>query len=176
MADMLGGQVEAAVKRGEIKLDDLFAAPRVARELAMSISEPGLVVADSARTKMRTQAGISLTTRKYSQQSVNTFLGFRYSFSWDQKLFDNASFSTAFIFDDNLAKISDWRYEWNINLAAPLSKKLALKTGVRIMRNNRPPDLEVPLFDPEGQDTGLKVFIPRGKVDTIFTTSLVLNF
>lgn len=136
----------------------------------------GLVMADSARTKMRTQAGISFTIRKYSQQSANTFLGFRFSFSWDQKLFDNASFSTAFIFDDNLAKISDWRYEWNINLAAPVSKKLALKTGVRILRNNRPPDLSVPLFDAEGLDTGLKVMIPRGKVDTFFTTSFVLNF
>jgi len=60
-------------------------------------------------------------------------------------------------------------------VAAPLSRKLSLKTGVRLLRNNRPPDLEVPLFDPQGQETGLRVFIPRGKVDTFFTTSLVLN-
>lgn len=136
----------------------------------------GLVMADSERTKMRTQAGISFTVRKYSQQPVSAFLGFRYSFSWEQKLFDNASFATAFIFDDNLARISDWRYEWNFNVAAPINKKLSLKTGVRILRNNRPPDLSVPLFDAEGLDTGLKVMIPRGKVDTFFTTSFVLNF
>ncbi len=136
----------------------------------------GLVMADSARTRMRTQAGISFTVRKYSQQPVSAFLGFRYSFSWEQKLFDNASFATAFIFDDNLARISDWRYEWNFNVAAPINKKLSLKTGVRILRNNRPPDLSVPLFDAEGLDTGLKVMIPRGKVDTFFTTSFVLNF
>jgi len=136
----------------------------------------GLVVADSARTKIRTQAGLSLTIRKYSQQPVNTFLGFRYNLTWEQKLFDNASFATAFIFDDNLARISDWRYEWNFNVAAPLNKKLALKTGVRILRNNRPPDLKVPLFTTEGLETGTTVLIPRGKVDTFFTTSLVLNF
>ena len=35
-----------AVSGVRLKLDDLFAAPRVARELAMTISEPGLVVAD----------------------------------------------------------------------------------------------------------------------------------
>lgn len=136
----------------------------------------GLVMADSARTKMRTQAGLSFTIRKYSQQPVNTFLGFRYSLSWEQRLFDNASFATAFIFDDNLARISDWRYEWNFNVAAPLNKKLSLKTGVRILRNNRPPDLSVPLFTPEGAETGTSVLIPRGKVDTFFTTSFVLNF
>ncbi|MCR4409141.1 MAG: DUF481 domain-containing protein [Candidatus Saccharicenans sp.] len=136
----------------------------------------GLVMADSARTKMRTQAGLSFTIRKYSQQPVNTFLGFRYSLSWEQKLFDNASFATAFIFDDNLAHLSDWRYEWNFNVAAPLNKKLSLKTGVRILRNNRPPDLSVPLFTTEGTETGTTVLIPRGKVDTFFTTSLVLNF
>ena len=33
-----------------LKLDDLFAAPRVARELAMTITEPGLVVADWTRS------------------------------------------------------------------------------------------------------------------------------
>lgn len=136
----------------------------------------GLVMADSARTKMRTQAGLSFTIRKYSQQPVNTFLGFRYTLSWEQKLFDNASFATAFIFDDNLAHLGDWRYEWNFNVAAPLSKKLSLKTGVRILRNNRPPDLSVPLFTPEGAETGTTVLIPRGKVDTFFTTSFVLNF
>ncbi len=135
----------------------------------------GLVVADTDRTKMRTQAGLSFTIRKYSQQPLTSFLGSRYSLSWEQKLFDNASFATGFIFDDNLARISDWRYEWNFNVAAPLSRKLSLKTGVRLLRNNRPPDLEVPLFDPQGQETGLRVFIPRGKVDTFFTTSLVLN-
>ncbi|MCX8159993.1 MAG: DUF481 domain-containing protein [Candidatus Saccharicenans sp.] len=136
----------------------------------------GLVMADSARTRMRTQAGLSFTIRKYSQQPVNTFLGFRYALSWEQKLFDNASFATAFIFDDNLAHISDWRYEWNFNVAAPLNKKLSLKTGVRILRNNKPPDLSVPLFTSEGVDTGETVLIPRGKVDTFFTTSFVLNF
>ncbi len=135
----------------------------------------GLVMADNQKTRMRSQAGVSFTIRKYSQQPVSAFLGFRYSFSWEQKLFDNASFATAFIFDDNLAKISDWRYEWNFNVAAPISKKLSLKTGVRILRNNRPPDLSVPLFDLNGVDTGIKVFIPRGKVDTFFTTSFVLN-
>ncbi len=143
---------------------------------ALGTAGAGLVMADSARTKMRTQAGLSFTIRKYSQQPVNTFLGFRYSLSWEQRLFDNASFATAFIFDDNLARISDWRYEWNFNVAAPLNKKLSLKTGVRILRNNRPPDLSVPLFTPEGAETGTSVLIPRGKVDTFFTTSFVLNF
>ncbi|MDI6845642.1 MAG: DUF481 domain-containing protein [Candidatus Saccharicenans sp.] len=135
----------------------------------------GLVIADNQKTRMRSQAGVSFTIRKYSQKPVSAFLGFRYSFSWEQKLFDNASFATAFIFDDNLTKISDWRYEWNFNVAAPINKKLSLKTGVRILRNNRPPDLSVPLFDLNGLDTGIKVFIPRGKVDTFFTTSFVLN-
>ncbi len=136
----------------------------------------GLVLADSARTKMRTQAGVSFTVRKYSQQPVSAFLGFRYSFNWEQKLFDNASFSTSFIFDDNLARISDWRYDWSLHLAAPLSKNLALKTGVRILRNHKPPMMTIPLFSPEGYETGIQVSIPRGKVDNFFTTTIVFNF
>lgn len=39
-----------AVSGVRLKLDDLFAAPRVARELALMISEPGLIVADWTRS------------------------------------------------------------------------------------------------------------------------------
>ncbi|HEK85332.1 MAG: DUF481 domain-containing protein [Candidatus Saccharicenans sp.] len=136
----------------------------------------GLILADTSTSKVRTQAGLSFTLRKYTAQSLSSFLGFRYTFLWDQKLFDNASFSTAFIFDDNLTRISDWRYEWSNNLTAPLSKSLALKTSVKIMRNHRPPGYEVALYNPDGTATGLSVSIPRQKVDTFFTTTIVFNF
>jgi lipoprotein-releasing system permease protein len=39
-----------AVSGVRLKLDDLFAAPRVARELALSITEPGLIVSDWTRS------------------------------------------------------------------------------------------------------------------------------
>lgn len=136
----------------------------------------GLVLADSLGSKVKTHAGVSFTIRKYTAQSLSSFLGFRYSFSWDQKLFDNAFFATSFIFDDNLAKISDWRYEWASSLTAPLSKSLALKTSLKIIRTHRPPEIQVPLFNPDGSETGLFVYVPRHKVDTFFTTTIVLNF
>ncbi|MCI4444866.1 MAG: DUF481 domain-containing protein [Candidatus Aminicenantes bacterium] len=136
----------------------------------------GVILADTPATKIKSQGGLSFTLRKYTAQSLSSFLGFRYSFVWEQKLFDNSSFGTSFIFDDNLARISDWRYEWGNNLTAPLSKFLALKASLRIIRTHRPPEYPVPLYNADGTETGLTVPIPKQKVDTFFTTTLVFNF
>jgi len=136
----------------------------------------GLNLANNERQKINTSAGVSFTIRKYTGQDLNSFLGFRYAFIWDQKLFDNAFFGTSFIFDDNLAHPSDWRYDWTNNLTAPLSKSLALKTSLKITRTHRPPDLKVPLLNYDYTDSGLYVAIPREKVDTFFNTTIVLSF
>ncbi len=143
---------------------------------ALFTAGAGLNLANNERRKVNTTAGISFTIRKYSGQSINSFLGFRYTFNWDQKLFDNAFFGTSFIFDDNLVHISDWRYDWTSNLTAPLSKSIALKTSLKIIRTHRPPDLKVPLLNYDHTETGLSVTIPREKVDTFFTTTIVLSF
>jgi len=136
----------------------------------------GVILADSDSSKIKTSGGLSLTVRKYSGQSVSSFLGFQYVFSWKQKLLDNSSFETVFVFDDNIKHLGDWHYDWTTSLIAPLTKSLALKASVRIMKNNRPPKAEVPLYSPDNLDTGLTVLVPRQKVDTFFTTTIVLNF
>ena len=136
----------------------------------------GVILADSDSTKIKTSAGLSLTVRKYSGQSVSSFLGFQYVFSWKQKLLDSSSLETGFVFDDNIKHLSDWHYDWTTSLMAPLTKSLALKASIRIIKNNRPPEAEVPLYGPDNLDTGLTVLVPRRKVDTFFTTTIVLNF
>lgn len=143
---------------------------------ALGTAGAGVVLADSDTTKAKTSAGLSLTIRKYSGQKMSSFLGFQYAFSWKQKLFDGASFETGFVFDDNLKRLSDWHYDWTTSLMAPLTKSLALKASLRLMRNNRPPEIEVPLYSPDDLETGLTVLVPRRKVDTFFTTTIVLNF
>ncbi|HRD02562.1 MAG TPA: DUF481 domain-containing protein [Candidatus Saccharicenans sp.] len=136
----------------------------------------GIVLADSDTAKVKSSAGLTLTLRKYSGQKMSSFIGFQYAFFWKQKLLDNASFETGFVFDDNLKRLSDWHYDWTTSLMAPLTKSLALKASVRVMRNNRPPEAEVPLYSPDNIDTGLTVLIPRRKADTFFTTTIVINF
>lgn len=143
---------------------------------ALGTAGAGVILADSDSTKMKMSAGLSFTIRKYSGQSVSSFLGFQYAFSWKQKLLDNSSLETGFVFDDNIKHLGDWHYDWETSLMAPLTKSLALKASVRVMKNNRPPEAEVPLYGPDNVDTGLTVLVPRQKVDTFFTTTIVLNF
>jgi len=143
---------------------------------ALATAGAGIILADSNTAKVKTSAGLSLTFRKYSGQEMSSFLGLQYAFSWKQKLFDDASFETGFVFDDNLKRLSDWHSDWTTSLMAPLTKSLALKASLRLMRNNRPPEIEVPLYSPDDLETGLTVLVPRRKVDTFFTTTIVLNF
>jgi len=95
-------------------------------------------------------------------------------FPGNKKLLDNSSLETGFVFDDNIKHLSDWHYDWTTSLMAPLTKSLALKASVRVMKNNRPPEAAVPLYGPDNVDTGLTVLVPKQKVDTFLPQRLFL--
>ena len=61
-------------------------------------------------------------------------------------------------------------------MAASISKALALKTSLRLLYAHLPADQAVPLFDLSGNATGLTVPVPLKRLDSIFTTSIVINF
>jgi len=128
------------------------------------------------RTTLKTDGGVTYTRRKYFSQAPSSFAGFRGIASFEQKFFDTSSFASQFIFDDNLRKTVDWRYDWTNSLTASISKALALKTSLRLLYSHLPANQAVPLFDLEGNPTGLTVPVPLKRLDSIFTTSLVINF
>jgi putative salt-induced outer membrane protein YdiY len=131
---------------------------------------------ETDRTQFKTDGGLTYTLRKYFGQPATSFSGFRAIGSFEQKLFDSSAFASQFIFDENLKRTVDWRYDWTNSLTASISKSLALKTSVRLLHAHLPANEAVPLFDLEGLPTGLTVPVPLKKVDTLFTTSIVINF
>ena len=59
-----------------------------------------------------------------------------------------------------------------------MNKNLALKVGLEWIYANKPAQITVPLYDvtgPDGVQVGT-VNIDAKKLDTLFTTSLVINF
>ena len=128
------------------------------------------------RTQVRTSAGLTYTIRQYVGQSAESFAGFRLTVSGDQKILDSSSVSTQFLFDDNLNRASDWRFDWANAVTASISKSFALKVILRTLYANVPALQSLALIDPFGDPTGLFVSVPLKKLDTFLTTSLVINF
>jgi putative salt-induced outer membrane protein YdiY len=136
----------------------------------------GYAWVETKRTVFKTDGGLTYTLRKYIGQDATSFAGFRAIASFEQKILDSSSVASQFIFDDNLKKMVDWRYDWTTSVSASISKALALKASVRLLYAHLPAEEAVPLFDLEGLPTGLTVPVPLKKLDTFFTTSIVINF
>jgi putative salt-induced outer membrane protein YdiY len=136
----------------------------------------GYAWVEKARTQVKTAAGVTYTLRQYVGQDTASFAGLRFSFLADQKILDNSSVSTQFVFDDNLKRMDDWRFDWTNSVSASISKSLALKIGLRMLYTHIPALQSLALFDLEGLPTGLFVQVPLKKLDTVMTTSIVINF
>jgi putative salt-induced outer membrane protein YdiY len=136
----------------------------------------GYAWAETSRTVFKTDGGFTYTLRKYFGKAASSFAGFRAIASFDQKILPTSSFTSQFIFDENLKRAVDWRYDWTNSVTASISKALALKASLRILYAHVPAEEMVPLFDLAGQPTGQTVPVPLKRVDTFFTTSLVVNF
>jgi putative salt-induced outer membrane protein YdiY len=136
----------------------------------------GYAWVEAKRTTIKTDAGLTYTLRQYVGQDSNSFAGLRFNLSAIQKVLESSSLSTQFIYDENLKKMVDWRFDWTNSVTASISKSLALKTSLRMIYTHLPAQQGLPLFDPEGLPTGLNVFVPLKKLDTFLTTSIVINF
>ena len=131
---------------------------------------------DRPRTQVKTSAGLTYTFRQYVGLDWESFGGLRFTVNADQKIFEASSFSSVFVFDDNLKDARDWRFDWTNSVTATLSKKMALKVGLRTLYAHQPALQEIPLFDLLGEPTGLNVSVPLKNLDLFFTTSIVINF
>lgn len=136
----------------------------------------GYAWVETKRTIFKTDGGFTYTWRQYFDQDPTSFLGFRAVAKFEQKILETSGFLSEFIFDDNLRNTVDWRYDWTNSLTASIAKALLLKASLRLVYSNLPADEAVPLFDPLGDPTGLTVPVPLKKLDSYFTTSLVINF
>ncbi len=136
----------------------------------------GFAWVEKADTQIKTSAGLTYTFRKYVGLDWESFGGFRLTVNADQKLFESSKLQSVFVFDNNLKNSSDWRFDWTNSVSAALNKKMALKVGLRTLYTNEPALQGLPLFDLGGLPTGLTVHVPLKRLDTFFTTSIVINF
>jgi putative salt-induced outer membrane protein YdiY len=147
----------------------------------MGVGGVGNTWVDKEKVKFRTDYAVTVTHQENVVDEPGfkkTFAGLRASWGYLHKFGASTVYTNDLIFDDNVQNSPDWRADMLNTLSVSMSKHLSLKVGLQWLYDNRPSFRSVDLLDappPIGVKTGT-VSDELDKLDTIFTTSLVINF
>jgi putative salt-induced outer membrane protein YdiY len=134
---------------------------------------------DRERLKLKTGYSVTLTRQEDVSPEPDadpSFVGaqFKWDFSW--RFSGSATFQSELALDANLEQTRDFRVDTTNSVSVTMTKRLALKVSLQWLYQNAPALTSVPLEDPAGVDTGQDVLVPLEKLDTAFTTSIVVDF
>jgi len=144
----------------------------------------GNIWVDGDRTKFRTDYAATYTKQDDVVKNPNTndsFAGARFSSAFLKKIGDSSTYTNDFVIDDNLSETPDWRATMVNSLSVAMSKRLAIKLSLQWLYDNRPSFKDIDLLaanptpPPNLVKTGTVPF-ELDKLDTIFTSSIVVNF
>jgi putative salt-induced outer membrane protein len=142
---------------------------------------------DSGRAKFRTDYALSYTKEEdvvVAPDTEEEFAGFRFSSKYEQKIGTGTTYVDELVLDENLNDTSDLRAAMLNSVAVSMSRRLALKVSLQWLYDHQPAFREIDLLDappspPAPPPGGVKigtVLDQLDTLDTIFTTSLVVNF
>ncbi len=138
----------------------------------------GSRLVDNDRTKLKVDLGATYTVQKdiiEAPGASDNFAGLRSTWDYLQKLTASTDFTSVLIVDESLDDTDDLRADFTNSIAVSMSDALALKTGLRLLWDNQPALTGVPLFLPDGTDTGQMVLTELDKLDTYITVALVVK-
>jgi putative salt-induced outer membrane protein YdiY len=129
--------------------------------------------------KFRTDYSLTYTKRDdvvFDESRKDKFAGFRFAWDYLHKFGSATTYTNGLVLDDNLQETSDWRGDMVNAVAVAMNKNLALKIALRSLYAAKPASVGIPLSATEGGAQIGTVLVPLDKLDTIFTTSLVVNW
>lgn len=142
----------------------------------------GNIWRDDEKILFRTDYALSYTDQEDvvdTANSVGGFAGVRASWKYRHQLTDSVRYTNDLIVDYGLEESDNYRGDMINALQVSMTKKVALKVSLRWLYNNLPPIEVLPLFDADpnagGTQTGT-VNYQLDELDTIFSTSVVINF
>lgn len=146
-----------------------------------AVAGVGRIWADSDRTKFRTDLGIGWA----HENPVVPPPGFKHNYgTWSlnsqfkQKVGASSLYGLDLSVTDSLSNSRDWQGFLKQGLQVTINSKFALKVGYDLFYRNLPNLIGVTVFD-TSVDPAVsigKISIPAKKLDTVFTTSLVVTF
>lgn len=129
------------------------------------------------RTLLKTDLGGTYTIQKDVEPTPGKkegFGGIRATIQFKQALTGNTDLESNLVADENLENTDDLRLDGFVSLQVSMTEGLALKTSYRVLFDNDPALVSVPLSNAGGTDIG-SVTVLSGKTDTFFTVSLVIK-
>ena len=103
------------------------------------------------------------------------FGGIRFSVEVMRQLSATTEFNSVLVADENIEDTDDFRADWLNSLSVAMSDRLALKTSLQLLFDNKPSLLGVPLIDGGGMPTGNTVLTPSDEIDSVVTLTLVIK-
>lgn len=126
--------------------------------------------------QFRTQYGISVTNEDLDLEGADTFGGYRLYYALKAGIAGSATVDSELTFDGSFKQSDDVRTDWLNGVNVALNSNLALRSSLRVLVRNVPALEEIDLVTPILGVVVGTVEVPKGKVDTNFTTSLVFTF
>ncbi len=139
----------------------------------------GNIWRDDDKVKFRTDYAVSYTDQEDvnpTPSSVGDYAGLRASWIYKHKFGKSADYSNDFVVDYGLDDSDNWRADMINSVAVAINSKLALKVSLQHLYNNLPPTELLTVVDGTGVPTGATLPFELDELDTIFSTSLVVNF
>jgi hypothetical protein len=127
------------------------------------------------RVTFRTAYGVSYTDEDLVVEGTNRFGGYRLFYGLKTLLAPGATFDSELTTDGSFNTGDDIRADWLNGVGIAINSRMALKSSVRILFRNLPALQALELRSPLGIVVGT-VDVPKDKIDTNLTTSLVITF
>lgn len=136
----------------------------------------GYALIETDTTRLRSDLSLTYTFRSYVESGPDRFAGIRIAGAIEKTVSPTTVYAGILTLDENLQNFTDWRIDTTHSLSVSVSRRLALKVGLDMVYIHKPAAQEIPLFGPDTEHTGDFVFAPLKKLDTVFTTSFVVDF
>jgi hypothetical protein len=130
---------------------------------------------ENDRGHFKSSYGLNYTWETYTTDDSKNYLGANVTADWLWKFSPNASFQTVDTAFLDFMDMGNWRINSNNSLTVQMNKMLALKVGLTFLYDNDPADIEYPVYGAYG-DAADPVTVEADKLDTIFTTAVVVGF
>lgn len=127
------------------------------------------------RLTFRTAYGVSVTDEHLVVEGANRFGGYRLFYGLKTLLAAATTFDSELTTDGSFNTGDDIRADWLNGISVAINTRMALKSSVRILFRNLPALEALELRSPLGMVVGT-VDVPKDRVDTNLTTSLVITF
>lgn len=134
--------------------------------------------ADREDLTFLTGYGISYTDEELTLDGPSSFAGYQLFYNLRVQATSTTSVESSLVFDGSFEDAGNYRFDWYNSAGVNVSDNIALKAAIRLVYRNEPALEEIDLVArPAGLGLVIDtVTVPKDKLDTAFTTSLVINF